>query len=124
VTPLLELYSTSESTTAWRTTERDAPGLFAIITDESGLAVPAAPDTDNMIIAIFDEARPETIGSFEIDGREGLNRWYLQNVGYEPDKEGDGPLAIMELINNVAGHLMLRYYEGDAVADIMANKPC
>lgn len=124
MTSLLELYSTSESTTAWRTTERDAPGLFAIITDEKGLAVPAAPDTDNMIIAIFDETLPETIGSFEIDGREGLNRWYLLNIGHEPDKEGDGPLPIMDLISNVAGHLMLRYYEGDAVADIAANRPC
>lgn len=66
---------------------------------------------------------PETLGSFEIDGRVGLNRWYKQNVGYEPDNEGDGPVPIMELIESVAHHFILRHYEGEAVSDPLAYRP-
>jgi hypothetical protein len=106
-------YETAKGSMAWRATEPDAPGLFAIIADEAGTAIPLAPETDDMIIAIFDEDLPETLGSIEIDGRAGLNRWYLQQVGHIPDKESAEPVPIMELIQNVASHLMLRYYEPD-----------
>lgn len=105
----LELYKTSEATTAWRTEEPDAPGLFAVIADEDGNQVPRNPEIDNMVIAIFDEALPETLGSIEVDGRQGLNHWYLLNVGFEPDKERGSPMPIEELIRDVASHLMLRY---------------
>lgn len=104
---------TAPGCTAWRATEPDAPGLFALISDEHALAIPLAPETDDLTIAIFDEGVEETLGSIEIDGRAGLNRWYLQNVGHEPDKEPDGPRPILELIDNVASHLLLRYFEKD-----------
>lgn len=109
----LSLYKPSAATSAWRATEPDAPGLFALISDGQALAIPLAPETDHLTIAIFDEAIEETLGSIEVDGREGLNRWYLQNVGHRPDDESDGPRPIMELINDVARHLMLRFYEAD-----------
>lgn len=112
----LEEHATSESTAAWRAFEPDAPGLFAIITDEHGLAVPPAPETDDMIIAIFDETVPETLGSIEIDGRAGLVRWYVANVGHDPDGEPDGPRPIMELINDDACHLMLRFHQEEPLS--------
>jgi len=107
----LSLYKPSDATSAWRATEPDAPGLFALISDGQGLAIPLAPETGDLTIAIFDETIEETLGSIEVDGREGLNRWYLRNVGHRPDDEPDGPRPIMELINDVACHLMLRFYE-------------
>ena len=60
------------------------------------MSIPLAPETDTMIIAIFDDGVVETLGSIEIDGRGGLICWYLSNVGYSPDKEPDGPLPIMQ----------------------------
>lgn len=107
----LSVYKPSDTTSAWRATEPDAPGLFALISDGQGQAIPLAPDTDDLTIAIFDEEIEETLGSIEVDGREGLNRWYLQNVGFAPDREPDGPRSIEELIADVACHLLLRYYE-------------
>lgn len=109
----LAVYKPSATTSAWRATEPDAPGLFALISDGQGLAIPLAPETEDLTIAIFDEEIEETLGSIEVDGREGLNRWYLLNVGHDPDNEPDGPRPIMELINDVASHLMLRFYESD-----------
>jgi hypothetical protein len=106
----LEVYKTSDTTTAWRVEEPEAPGMFAIIADGTGNRVPVDPEVDDMILALFDDQVPETLGSVEIDGRAGLNRWYELNVGFRPDDEGDGPLPIQELIQNVAHHLLLRYY--------------
>lgn len=106
-------YKTSPASMAWRATEPDAPGLFALVSCEHGMAIPLEPETDNMIIAVFDNGVEETLGSLEVDGRAGLNRWYLLHVGYEPDKEPDGPLPIMQLIDDVAAHLLLRYYVQD-----------
>lgn len=108
------LVDTGPGTAAWRAVERDAPGLFALISNGEGTAPPIAPETDDITIALFDEGVEETLGSVVIDGRAGLNIWYLKNVGYMPDKEPGGELVpIMELLNNVAGHLLLRYYEGE-----------
>lgn len=112
----LSVYKPSHTTSAWRATEPDAPGLYALISDGHGLAIPLAPETEDLTIAIFDEQVEETLGSIEVYGREGLNRWYLQNVGHAPDQEADGPRPIMELINDVACHLMLRFYEADREA--------
>lgn len=81
----LSVCKPSDTTSAWRATEPDAPGLFALISDGQGLAIPRAPETEDLKIAIFDEEVEETLGSIEVDGREGLNRWYLQNVGHAPD---------------------------------------
>lgn len=106
----LEVYKTSDTTTAWRVEEPEVPGMFAIIADGTGNHVPADPEAGDMILALFDDQVPETLGSVEIDGRAGLNRWYELNVGFRPDDEGDGPLPIQELIQNVAHHMLLRYY--------------
>lgn len=104
---------TGPGCTAWRATEPDAPGLFALISDSQGLAIPLAPETEDLTIAIFDEDVDETLGSIDLDGRAGLNRWYLTHVGYLPDMEPDGPLPIMQLIENVAAHLLLRYFDDE-----------
>ena len=110
-TGLLTVIQTAPGCTAWRTTEPDAPGLFALVSDERGLAIPLEPETDDLTIAIFNERVDETLGSVVLDGRAGLIRWYLQNVGHEPDEAPEGPLPIMQLIDQVAGHLLLRHFE-------------
>ena len=104
-------YKTGPNSMAWRASEPDAPGLFALISCAHGMSIPLAPETDTQIIAIFDDGVVETLGSIEIDGRAGLNCWYLSNIGHSPDEEPDGPLPIMQLIDNVAAHLLLRYFE-------------
>ena len=106
----LVLTETEPNCTAWRATETDAPGLFALISSNHGTSIPVTPDTDDMTIAIFDEGVDETLGSIEVSGRAGLNRWYMLNVGHEPDSGPDGLLPILELIDNVASHLLLRYF--------------
>lgn len=103
--------------TAWRSTEPDAPGLFALVYDACGMKVPDSPETDTMTFVLFEEGVNAPIGNIEIHGRAGLNFWYLTHVGHEPDKEPDGPLPITHLITNVAGHLMLRYFEEGLAPD-------
>lgn len=103
--------------TVWRTDERDAPCLFALIYEKRSMAIPTAPETDTMTFAIFNESIDEPAGSIDIQGRAGMNRWYLTHVGHEPDKEPDGERPITELIVNVARHLMLRFYEEGLAPD-------
>lgn len=107
----LVIHRTGLGSTAWRATEPDAPGLFAFIYDASCMAIPLAPETDDLTFAVIDEGTNETLGLIVIAGRAGLNDWYLANVGHLPDKEPDGQVPIMNLIDNVAAHLLLRYFE-------------
>ena len=65
-------YKTGPNSMAWRASEPDAPSLFALVSCEHGMAVPLAPETDIIIIAIFDDGVVETLGSIEIVGRDGL----------------------------------------------------
>lgn len=98
---------------AWRLVEPDAPGLFALITDEGGTHVPTEPDTENLIIGIYDGDDGAELQVLKTDGRAGPCRWYAQNVGHDPDKEPDGPQRIRHLIEDVATHLLLHCVESD-----------
>ena len=107
----LEVYHTSGGCMAWRLTEPDAPGLFALVTDEGRTHIPTEPDTENLIIGICDAELEDSLMVLEVDGRAGLCRWYVQNVGHDPDKEPDGLHPIRQLIEDVATHMVLRCAE-------------
>lgn len=104
---------TGPGRSAWRAEEPDAPGLFALIADAQTETIPLAPETAHMTFSIFEEGNDKAIGSHHIEGRAGLNGWILANVGHLPDAEPDGPRPILELIDNVAAHLLLRFYAGE-----------
>jgi hypothetical protein len=103
----LEIYHTG-GCMAWRLTEPDAPGLFALVTDEGGIHIPTEPHTENLIIGLCNVELQDPLMMLEIDGRSGLCRWFVQNVGYDPDKEPDGPRPIRQLIEDVAIRMLLR----------------
>lgn len=102
---------TGPGRSAWCAKEQDAPGLFALISDAQAETIPLAPETACMTFSIFEEGNDKAIGSHLIVGRAGLNNWCLMNVGHMPDAEPDGPRPILELVYNVAGHLLLRHFE-------------
>ena len=108
---------TGPGRSAWRAKEPDAPGLFALIFDAQAETIPLAPETACMAFSIFEEGNAKAIGSHQIEGRIGLNFWYLTNVGHAPDAEPGGPRPILELIDNVAAHMLLRYFTGESIIE-------
>lgn len=107
----LVAYTSGLGSTAWQASEPDAPGLFALVYATEYLKIPIDPNTEDLTFAVFRGSGNESIGTFNIEGRAGLNLWYREHVGYEPDKEPDGEVPILELIDNVAGHILLRCFE-------------
>jgi len=109
----LEDYHTGGGCMAWHLTEPDAPGLFALVTDEGGTHMPTEPDTENLIIGICDVEREDPLLVLETDGRVGLSRYYVQNVGHDPDKEPDGPRPTLPKIakQGVLGEAIAAFYD-------------
>jgi hypothetical protein len=93
----LEDYHTDGGCMAWRLTEPDARGLFAMVTDEGGTHILTEPDAENLIIGICDVELGDSLMVLEADGRSGLCRSYVQNVGHDRNKEPDGPRPIRQL---------------------------
>lgn len=100
-----------------RARERDAPGFYALISDAQAQTIPLVPETAHMTFSIFQDGNTKVIGSHVIAGRVGLNFWYLANVGHIPDAEPGSPRPILELIDNVAAHMLLRYFTGEGVIE-------
>lgn len=86
----LEVYHNDVGCMAWRFTEPDAPGLFALVTDVGGTQIPTEPETKDLIIGICDIELDDTLLVLETDGSARLFRFYVQNVGHDPDKGPDG----------------------------------
>lgn len=107
----MEIHKSGLGSTAWRFNEPDAPGLFALVYDAGGMKIADRPETDRLTFVLFEDSVNDPVGAIEIGGRAGLNSWYETHVGHAPDKEPDGPVPIMQLIGNVAAHLLLRYFE-------------
>lgn len=102
---------TGSGRSTWLAKERDAPGLFGHIYRTESYVIPLAPETDSMTVTIFEVGTKKPLGTHIIEGRSGLNSWYRANVGHAPDEEPDGPRPILELIEDVAAHLLLRHFE-------------
>jgi len=103
--------------TAWRLKEPDAPGLVALVYNAGSMKIADSPETDRLTFVLFEDSFNDPVGAIEIVGRAGLNSWYQTHVGYVPDHEPDGPDPIMQLIENVAAHLLLRYFEEGLLPD-------
>lgn len=107
----METQKSLNGSTAWRFTEPDAPGLFALVYNAGSMKIAESPDTDLLTFEIYEDHVDDIVGAIEIGGRAGLNLCYLTHIGHAPDKEPDGPLPIGQLIENVAAHLLLRRFE-------------
>jgi hypothetical protein len=107
----MEIHKSGLGSTAWRFDEPDAPGLFALVYDARSMTIADKPETDLLTFVLFEESVNDPVGDIEINGRAGLNSWYQIHVGHAPDSEPDGTLPIMQLIENVSAHLLLRYFE-------------
>lgn len=62
----------------------------------------ASPDfeTDKIVFSVYKNGQDEKVDSAEVEGREGMNKWYEENVGYRPDDEEK--LNIAALAESVA----------------------
>jgi hypothetical protein len=113
----MDIQKTCLGSTAWRLKEPDAPGLIALVYDAESKRIADRPETDRLTFVLLEGSVNDPVGAIEIDGRAGLNSWYQTHVGYVPDNEPDGPVPIMQLIENVAAHLLLRYFEEGLLPD-------
>jgi hypothetical protein len=107
----MEMHKSGFGSTAWRLNEPDAPGLFALVYNAGSMKIAESPETDRLTFVLFEGSVNDPVGTVQIGGRVRLNSWYQTYVGYTPDEEPDGPVPIMQLIENVATHLLLRYFE-------------
>lgn len=101
-------YDTGGGCTAYRVTESDAPGFYALVTDEDGSRIPECLESDKIMIGAFRTNRGDENPSFlEVIGRPGLIEWYEENVGHDPDKDMGGTTPILELLDRVASLVLL-----------------
>lgn len=93
---------------AFTSEEQDAPGFKTYITNESLDGLPQDPENEPIQFCVFapKSTEPEPISTV-VHGRAGLVKWYLENVGFDPDTESGEQLPIGQLIENVAAHMML-----------------
>lgn len=113
-----EKISTGGGCTAYRVDEPDAPGLYALVTDDVGLNAPSNPEEDTMLIGLYSvetgeqeplpEVDHEKDGVLTVIGRDGLLAWYREHVGYSPDEDIGGTTPILKLLDDVSAHLLLR----------------
>jgi hypothetical protein len=90
----------------WIAREPDVPGFYTKITNISEKDLPADPDNEPIVFEVLDSTTHVCVKRTVLDGRAGLNAWHLDTVGYIPDLEGNGLIAIDELIDNVGVHMI------------------
>ena len=95
---------------AWRITEQDAPGHYALITDVTGQRPPVDPNTDKIHFAVYTEIEDEesSLWTGAFSGRADLIKWYVNNVGYDPDQDNGEPEPVLELLDRVVSMILLR----------------
>lgn len=111
----LQLVQNTAAESAYTLIEFDAPGYTAYITDASNMAAPHEPETSEIRFTIRSNSSVEPVVVVIANGRAGLIEWYVENVGYDPDAD-EGIIPILELVERVAGHLLLRAAGADAIA--------
>lgn len=88
----------------------DALGFEALITDWPRLAIPSEPDIATTSIAIYSDgcSEPDQRHSIDLAGRVSMIRWYVENVGFNPDEDEGRTVPTLELVERIASHLLYR----------------
>lgn len=102
-------YHTGGGCRAHEVTEPDAPGLYVLITDIECPDLPSDPEKDSMSIGVYSEDdNSEALTLLAVTGRAGLLDWYIKEIDYSPDDDIGGLTPIMDLLDRVGSHLLLR----------------
>lgn len=106
----LQLVGIGEGSAYSLANDADATGFEAIITDWPRLTIPAEPDTTTTSIAIYSDgcSEPDQRHSIDLMGRQSMIRWYIQNIGFDPDEDEGRMVPTLELVERIATHLLLR----------------
>lgn len=85
-------------------------GYEALITDWPRFAIPTEPDTATTSIAIYADgcSEPDQRHSIDLKGRHSMIRWYIENVGFDPDEDEGRTVPTLQLVERIATHLLLR----------------
>jgi hypothetical protein len=90
----------------WRADEPEAPDYFALVSAQPPCEI--LSDDSRLYIELIDRDTGRTSNTFIFEGRDGLNAWYEDNVGYRPDDEsGSKDSDVMSLVDRVACLLLL-----------------
>jgi len=105
---MIEKYHTGGGCMAYMVTDSSALGLVALVTCDGQL--PDEPETDEIDIGVYPENEfcGEHLTMTKLIGRQGLIAWYIENVGHDPDADQGSPISILELMEQVAQHLLFR----------------
>lgn len=95
-------YHTGGGCMALRADLPHAPGAYVLVTDgDSQVALPSDPEHGPLLIGAYNDDEPDG-EQITVQGREGLNEWYEEAVGYRPDDDAGTPLPIKKLMAFVA----------------------
>lgn len=78
----------------------DVKGKGYVTAEVIGNAGSQSFESEKIVFSAYKNGEAEATESAEMEGREGMNKWYEENVGYRPDDEGG--LDISELTESVA----------------------
>lgn len=106
----LQLIETGGQDCAYTLVDPDAPGYKAYVTNADYTGVPCNPEQGEIRFEIYPDNSSESVLSFAAQGRKDLIAWYVRHVGHDPD-EDEGPATILDLMERVGAHLLLRAAE-------------
>ena len=98
--------------------EMDAPGYRAIIRTTFPEQLKALPEVGDITFIILLDGPETTVREVQLNGRSGLIDWYLNEVGFSPDEDGEEITPMLDLLERVASHLLLRAYAGNPKAEL------
>ena len=98
--------------------EMDAPGYRAIIRATFPEQLKTLPEDGEITIIIMPESSETTVQEVQLNGRSGLIDWYLNEVGFSPDEDGEEITPMLNLLDRVASHLLLRAYADNPKAEL------
>lgn len=117
---MIEQIFTGTQVESLRITEPDASDFLVLVSQFPGKCDPEDLELDYICFATYsiaDGVNPLVhIASLTLKGRVGMIEWYRENVGYSPDEDIGAPTPILELVDSVASHLLLREQAKLAVA--------